>query len=153
MFITANDGNPEMLLKSLGHFAAFRKEPPGTNMADDPNKMVTAVQDMTEADALLPYEDKLHWNSNLLSAEWNPPTVSGISSTAPDEEFVLWEGKCLSQRSPIRFRKWVHKVVKPHEEPLAVLFHVLKQMKVIEGHHFYEYDSLDYVLSRHVTPR
>jgi hypothetical protein len=137
----------------LKPFSVFRREPEGTKFTDDPLKMVSAIQKIFSLGRLGEYFSDISWNSNVLDATWNPKVVTGISTSNPKDEFLLWEGVKLTVNSPYRFRRWVQMVLRPHEEPMALLLHVLKHMGVIEASSFYKYDSIDYVLSRKLTPR
>ena len=122
-------------------------------MKADPNKMVSAIKQIFSMGSLGEFLHAIDWNSNLLDVDWNPQVVQGISTSAPDEEFVLWDGTKLSTNSPIRFRRWEQKVVEPHKDSMALLLFVLNYMGVIEAYCFYKYDSVNFILSRKMTPR
>ena len=151
-FFNANVLHPEVIRKCLEPFSVITKEPIETR--DDFSKeFYDKVAEIFDPVCFRDYTPIVHWNSNILCPVWNPATVAGIDSANPDKAHVIWSGDCITQNSPYRFRKWVQKVLRPQEEPLALLLHVLNHMGVVKGSHFYAYNSLDYVLSRLVTPR
>ena len=152
LFLNGNVLHPDTIEKALKPFAVFRKLPDDDEI-DDPNSILPVLAQIFEPTCLQTYAPYIHWNSNTFCPSWNPEKVQGISSDNPDKEHVMWSGDCLTLYSPLRFRKWVQKVLKPQEEPLALLLHVLNHMEVVKGEHFYAYQTADYVLSRLVTPR
>jgi hypothetical protein len=153
VFINGNVVNPENITKSFQPFSAFSREPEETPDDEDPNKIFDTLWDVFDPACLKTYAPQMHWNSNIFCPVWNPNSVKGISSEAPNRDHVIWTGDCLTQNSPHRFRKWVQKVLKPQEEPMALLLHVLNHIGVVKGSDFYAYNSIDYVLSRLMTPR
>ena len=152
VFLNGNVLHPETVGKALQPFAVFIKEP-DCGDGEDPNGILPVLEQIFAPKCLESYVPLMHWNSNVFCPSWNPDTVQGISSTHPDKEHVIWSGDCLNPYSPLKFRKWVQMVLKPQEEPLALLLHVLNHMEVVKGEHFYAYQTADYVLSRLTTPR
>ena len=152
-FISAYNDDQSVIDAALKPFSAFRREPENTKYSDDPNRIVSAIQNIFSLQKLNQYLQDITWNSNVLDLTWNPKFVTGISTSNPSDEFILWDGSKLTVNTPYRFRRWVQKVVQPHKDPMALLLHVLKQMGAIDASLFYKYDSVDYVLSRKLTPR
>ena len=151
-FMKDNVLQPELIRKCLQPFSAITKEPieARDEVSEEFWDKVSAILDPV---CLREYAPKIHWNSNIMCPEWNPSSVAGIDSQNSHKEYSIWTGDCITQNSPYRFRKWVQKVLRPQEEPMALLLHVLNHMNVLKGSHFYAYSSVDYVLSRLVTPR
>ena len=153
IFIEAYRDDEDVLFEALKPFSPFRKEPDDTPLERDPNKMLSAVIGIFSLRRLGSFLQDISWNSNLLDVDWNPQTVTGISTSAPSGEYVIWDGAKLTANSPYRFRRWVQKVLEPQKDPMALLLHVLNHIGVINASHFHKYDSIDFVLFRRTTPR
>ena len=76
--------------------------------------------------SLEPWIQDINWHSNHLHASWNPRSFTIITATENKVKTLFGERGMNDNAAP-NFLKFVKSVVKPHEDPLALILFIISE--------------------------
>ena len=110
------DVGHEAALAVLRNFACFSKATFETHGAN------AFTVDVFRMASLQPWIDDIDWHSNHLVASWNPKSFK-IPGT--QEEKTIFNEHGMNSRAAKNFKKFVNLVVRPAEDPLALILFII----------------------------
>ena len=77
------------------------------------------------------WRHNIKWDSNHFTPSWNPQSFEVVNAESEVVTKVMFNEHGMHVRGPIHFIKFIQSVVKPEEDPFAMILYIVKEIGLL----------------------